>query len=149
MDSASFWVFISSFAYNFVKKSARITIFGMWVTSRWIIDRLKYFKSELNTQGRREDRMMLRRWAIRELFISGAYLRMYLSDCLQFLHTAPPGDLVVPFRVYDLSPTFGSVLRPILTHSVSGADLENYWVDYSHIAHTAVNNAYHSIFSVF
>ena len=25
----------------------------MWVTSRWIMDRLKYFKSEFNTQGRR------------------------------------------------------------------------------------------------
>ena len=43
MDSASVPVFISSFAYNFVKKKARITIFGMWVTSRWIMDRLKYF----------------------------------------------------------------------------------------------------------
>ena len=42
MDSASVPVFISSFAYNFEKK-ARITIFGMWVTSRWIMDRLKYF----------------------------------------------------------------------------------------------------------
>ena len=47
MDSAS------SFAYNFVRKSARITIFGMWVTSRWLMDRLKYFQSEFNTQGRR------------------------------------------------------------------------------------------------
>ena len=50
MDSPSVF-FASSFAYNFVRKKARITIFGMWVTSRWIMDRLKYFKSEFNTQG--------------------------------------------------------------------------------------------------
>ena len=38
MDSAS--VFFSSFfAYNFMRKKARIKIFGMWVTSRWIMDR--------------------------------------------------------------------------------------------------------------
>ena len=42
MDSASVF-FASSFAYNFVRKLARITIFGMWVTSRWIMDTLKYF----------------------------------------------------------------------------------------------------------
>ena len=33
--------------------------------------------------------MMLRRWAVREHFIYGAYLRMYLPDCLQILHTTP------------------------------------------------------------
>ena len=27
--------------------------------------------------------MMLRRWAVREHFVSRAYLRMCLSDCLQ------------------------------------------------------------------
>ena len=27
---------------------------------------------------------MLRRWAVREHFVSGAYLKMYSSDCLQF-----------------------------------------------------------------
>ena len=43
MDSTSFLFFTSSFAYNFAKKQARITIFDMWVTSRWLIDRLKYF----------------------------------------------------------------------------------------------------------
>ena len=53
MDSVSVLVFTSSFAYNFIRKKARITIFGMWVTSRWIMDRLKYFLSEFNTQGRR------------------------------------------------------------------------------------------------
>ena len=44
--------------------------------------------------------MMLRRWAIHEHLISGAYLRMYLSDRLQILHTTPLGGLVVPFGVY-------------------------------------------------
>ena len=34
MNSASVPVFVSSFAYNFVTKTARITIFGMWATSR-------------------------------------------------------------------------------------------------------------------
>ena len=53
MNSACVFFFTSSFAYNFVRKKARITIFGMWVTSRWIMDNLKYFKSEFNTQGRR------------------------------------------------------------------------------------------------
>ena len=42
-DSTTVLFFTSSFAYNFARKYARITIFGMWVTSRWIIDRLKYF----------------------------------------------------------------------------------------------------------
>ena len=35
--------------------------------------------------------MMLGRWAVREHFVSGAYLRMYLSDCLQILLTSPLG----------------------------------------------------------
>ena len=51
--------------------------------------------------------MMLRRWAVREHYVSGAYLKMHFSDCLQILHTTPRGDLVVPFVVYE--PTFGSV----------------------------------------
>ena len=46
--------------------------------------------------------MMLRRWAVCEHFVFGAYLRMYLSDCLQFLYTTPLGGLVVPFGVYEL-----------------------------------------------
>ena len=52
MDSAFVRIFISSFAYNFIKYP-RIYIFGMWVTSKWIMDRLKFFQSEFNTQGRR------------------------------------------------------------------------------------------------
>ena len=46
--------------------------------------------------------MMLRRWAVREQFVSGAYLRMYLSDCFHILHTTPLGGLVVPFGVYEI-----------------------------------------------
>ena len=45
---------------------------------------------------------MLRRWAVREHLVSGTYHRMYLSDCLQILHTTPLGSLVVPFGVYEL-----------------------------------------------
>ena len=77
INSASVLVFTSSFAYNFVRKKARITIFGVWVTSRWIMDKLKYFQSEFNTQGRRgenDDVTALGRWAVREHFVSGAYL---------------------------------------------------------------------------
>ena len=59
--------------------------------------------------------MVLRRWAlvcwaVREHFVSGTYLRMYLSDYLQILHTTPLGGLGVLFGVYKLSPTFGSIL---------------------------------------
>ena len=46
--------------------------------------------------------MMLRRWVVRKQFVSGAYLRKYLSDCLQILHTTPLGGLVVPFGVFEL-----------------------------------------------
>ena len=49
-----------------------------------------------------EEEMMLRRWAVHEHFVSEAYLRMYLSDCLPILHTTPLGGLVVPFGVYEL-----------------------------------------------
>ena len=45
---------------------------------------------------------MLRHWAVREHFVSGSYLRKYLSDCLQILHTTPLRGLVVPFGVYEL-----------------------------------------------
>ena len=73
--------------------------------------------------------MMLRRWAVREHFVSGAYLWKYLSDCLQILHTTPLGGLIVPFGVYELCPTFGSELWPIRrfdAHFIYGADLEKY-----------------------
>ena len=55
----------------------------------------------------------LGRWAVREHFVSGAYLWKYLSDCLQILHTTPLGGLVVPFGVYKLYPIFGSEVWPI------------------------------------
>ena len=40
------------------------------------MDRLKYFKSEFNTQGRRgeNDVTAFGRWAVCEQFVSGAYL---------------------------------------------------------------------------
>ena len=34
---------------------------------------------------------MFRRWAFRENFVSGAYLRMYLSNSLHILHTTSLG----------------------------------------------------------
>ena len=46
--------------------------------------------------------MMLRPPAIREHFVSGAYLRIYLSDFLKILHTALLGSQVVLFGVYEL-----------------------------------------------
>ena len=56
--------------------------------------------------------MMLRPRAIHEHFVSRAYFRIYLSDCLQILHTTLLHVLVgpvVPFGVYELCPIFGSV----------------------------------------
>ena len=38
------------------------------------MDRLNFFLSEFNKQGRRGEMMMLRRRAVREHFVSGAYL---------------------------------------------------------------------------
>ena len=66
------------------------------------MDRLKYFYFEFNMKGRRgeNDVTALDRWAVREHFVSGTYLRMYLSDCLQILHTTPLVGLVVPFGVH-------------------------------------------------
>ena len=82
---------------------------------------------------------MLRRWAVREHFVSEAYLRMYLSYCLLiFTHNSSKG-LVVPFGVYELLAYFWfktMTYLAVLTHFVSRADLENYLVDYSHSAHT-------------
>ena len=46
--------------------------------------------------------MMLRTRAIHEHFVSEAYLRIYVSDCLQILHTTLPEGPVVPFKVYEL-----------------------------------------------
>ena len=88
--------------------------------------------------------MVLRPRAIHEHFVSGAYLRIYLSDCLQILHTTLPGGAVVPFGLYELCPTFGSVgpynylFRRFDTHFISRADLGNYWADYSHIGNMTV-----------
>ena len=51
------------------------------------MDRLKFFKSEFNTQGRRVENDYVSafgRWAIREHFVSGAYLWKYLSNYFWF-----------------------------------------------------------------
>ena len=62
-----------------------------------------------------------------------------MSDCLQILQTTPLGVLVVSFGVYEIDlllVQYYDLFRRFDTHFVSGADLENYWVDYSYIAHT-------------
>ena len=46
MDSASVLFFTSFLPITLQEKKARITIFGMWVTSRWIMDRLKPLRSQ-------------------------------------------------------------------------------------------------------
>ena len=46
--------------------------------------------------------MMLWRWAVHEHFVSGAYLRMYVSNCPQSLHTTLLGGLDVSYGVYEL-----------------------------------------------
>ena len=46
--------------------------------------------------------MMLRRWAVGPSVNISFPEHKYLSDCLQILHTAPLGGLVVPFGVYEL-----------------------------------------------
>ena len=52
--------------------------------------------------------MMLRRWAVREHFVSRAYLRMYLSDCLQILHTTPLAAFEIrPFRLSETTKICG------------------------------------------
>ena len=60
--------------------------------------RLKYFKSEFNTQGRRGKNMMLRRWAVCDHFVSGAYHCLIVFK----FYTQHLGGLVVPFGVYEL-----------------------------------------------
>ena len=81
----------------------------------------------------------LGRWAVREHFVLGAYLRMYLFDCIQILHAIPLGDLVVPVGYMNFELLLVQnydIFRRFDTHFLSGADLEYYWADYSRIAHT-------------
>ena len=83
-------------------------------------------------QGRRgenDDVTALGRWAVREHFVSAAYLWKYLSDCLHILHTAPLGGLVVPFGYMNFELLLVQnydLFRRFDTHFVSGADLEKY-----------------------
>ena len=71
--------------------------------------------SEFNTQGHK-------------LFVCRAYLRIYLSNCLQILYTTPLGGLVVPlgWGVTELIMTY----LDVLTYFLSREDCENYCVDY-------------------
>ena len=63
--------------------------------------------------------MMLRRWAVRKQLVSGAYLRNYLSDCLQISHTTPLGGLVVPLGVALLLVQNYDLFRRFDAHFVS------------------------------
>ena len=68
--------------------------------------------------------MMLWRWVIREHFVSGAYLKMYLSDCLQILHTTQQLCLLGHMNFDPLLVQYYDLFRRFDTHLVSGADLE-------------------------
>ena len=46
--------------------------------------------------------MMSQRWAVCQHFVSGACLSIYLSECLQILHTTHLGSLDVPSALYEL-----------------------------------------------
>ena len=86
-----------------------------------------------------DDVTALGRWAVREQFVSGAYLLKYLSECLQILQTTPLGGVVVilGYMNFDLLLVQNyNLFRRFDAHFVSRADLEKYWADYSNIAHT-------------
>ena len=70
--------------------------------------------------------MMLRRWAVREHFVSRAYLKVLVRLCL--LGWAYMNFDLLLVQNYDLFRRFDA-------HFFFGADLEKYWADYSHIAH--------------
>ena len=62
---------------------------------------------------------------------------MYLSDCLQILRTTHLAVYLCLFVNFDLLLVQNyDLFRRFDTHFVSGADLENYWADYRHIANT-------------
>ena len=57
------------------------------------------FIQHARSQKRLNDITPLGRWDVRQLFVSGAYLKIYLSDSFQILQTAPLEGLVgVPER---------------------------------------------------
>ena len=82
--------------------------------------------SEFNTQCHRRYSMLLRHRTICKLFVCRAYLRIYLSNCLQILYTTPLGGLVVPlgWGVTELIMTY----LDVLTYFLSREDCENYCV---------------------
>ena len=58
--------------------------------------------------------MMLRRWAVREHFVTGAYLWVLVRLSSNFTHNTSRGSSCA-FGLYELWPTFGSELWPIWT----------------------------------
>ena len=44
--------------------------------------------------------MMLRRWAVRKQFVSGADLEKYWTDDSHIAHTCSLRSLIVPFQVF-------------------------------------------------
>ena len=82
--------------------------------------------------------MMLRRWAVGPSVNISFPEHISESTCL-ILQTTPLGGLAVPlgYMNFDLLLVQNSDLfRGFDAHFVSGGDLEKYWADYSHIAHT-------------
>ena len=71
------------------------------------MDKLKYFESEFNTQGRRGENMMLRRWAV-----------------------GPSVNILFPEHI---SESTCPIVFKFYTQHLYG---KKYWADYSHIAHT-------------
>ena len=79
--------------------------------------------------------MMLRRWAVREHLVSGAYVRLSSN----FAHNTSRGSscAFLGYLNFDLLLVQNyDLFRRFDAHFVSGADLEKYWADDSHIAHT-------------
>ena len=75
----------------------------------------------------------------RHLFCRYTYLKIYLFDCLQILQTTTLGAQLWFLWVTELGPIviqYYELLPSFDIHFVSGADLENYCLHYSHIAHT-------------
>ena len=69
-------------------------------------------------QGRRgeNDATASGRWAVREHFVSGAYLRMYLSYCFQLFCVQYMNFDLLLVQNFDL-------FKHLDTHFVSGTDL--------------------------
>ena len=101
------------------------------------MDRLQYFLSEFNTQGRRVENdvtVLGRPWTFRFRNISQDVLVRYSSN---FTHNTSMRSSLAFCCTYLTYFWFSTMTYlDVLTHFVSRADLGNYWADYSHIAHT-------------